>query len=134
MDLCRQKGFDGIEPDNIDGYLNETGFPITAMDQLTYNQWLADEGHARGLSVGLKNDLEQVADLLAYFDWALTEDCLAQGWCEQALPFIEAGKAVFTVEYSDVTSLDEICPDARRLGLEAVFKNRNVDRFRASCP
>ena len=29
MDLCKEKGFDGIEPDNIDGYINDTGFPLT---------------------------------------------------------------------------------------------------------
>ena len=28
IDLCKAKGFDGIEPDNIDGYLNNTGFPL----------------------------------------------------------------------------------------------------------
>ena len=29
FDECKAKGFDGIEPDNIDGYLNDTGFPLT---------------------------------------------------------------------------------------------------------
>ena len=60
MDLCRSKGFDGIELDNVDGYQNDTGFPLTASDQLTFNRALAASAHARGLSVGLKNDLDQV--------------------------------------------------------------------------
>src|SRR6266550_197751 len=30
LDLCQTKGFDGVEPDNIDGYANGTGFPLTA--------------------------------------------------------------------------------------------------------
>ena len=68
LDLCRDKGFDGIEPDNIDGYTNDTGFPLTYEDQIRYNLWLADEAHARGLSIGLKNDPDQVSDLLPYFD------------------------------------------------------------------
>jgi hypothetical protein len=34
------------------------------MRQLRYNVWLADEAHARGLSIGLKNDEEQVQGLL----------------------------------------------------------------------
>ena len=38
MKMCRQKGFDAIEPDNIDGYTNTTGFPLTARDQLAYNR------------------------------------------------------------------------------------------------
>ena len=64
FDLCKAKGFDGIEPDNIDGYTNNTGFPLTYQDQLNYNTWLANEAHARGLSIGLKNDDGQVDDLV----------------------------------------------------------------------
>jgi hypothetical protein len=30
MRMCASKGFDAIEPDNIDGYSNQTGFPLTA--------------------------------------------------------------------------------------------------------
>src|SRR5258707_827208 len=29
FDVCKSKGFDGLEPDNIDGYTNDTGFPLT---------------------------------------------------------------------------------------------------------
>ena len=36
--LCAQKGFDGVEFDNVDGYTNPTGFPLTAQDQLNYNE------------------------------------------------------------------------------------------------
>ena len=75
MELCEDKGFDGIEPDNVDGYLNDTGFDLTYEDQLRYNIWLANAAHEHGLSIGLKNDMDQAADLLAYFDWALNEQC-----------------------------------------------------------
>jgi hypothetical protein len=54
IDLCKEKDFDGIEPDNVDGYLNDTGFPLTYEDQLRYNVWLAEMAHERGLSIGLK--------------------------------------------------------------------------------
>ena len=40
MHSCRDKGFDGIEPDNIDGFLNNTGFDLTYEDQLAHI-WLA---------------------------------------------------------------------------------------------
>ena len=36
MDSCRDKGFDGIEPDNIDRFLNDTGYDLTSKDQLAY--------------------------------------------------------------------------------------------------
>jgi hypothetical protein len=39
FDLCRSKGFDGVEPDNVNGFTNPTGFPLTAADQLRFNRW-----------------------------------------------------------------------------------------------
>jgi len=135
LDLCKGKGFDAVEPDNIDGYANETGFPLTAADQLRYNSWLAQEAHQRGLSIGLKNDAEQAAELEPYFDWALTEDCFDGGWCEQMLPFIKAGKAVFAAEYTDTgISLDQFCPRAAELRVSAILKRRTLDALRITCP
>ena len=65
LDTCKAKGFDGVDPDNVDGYANDTGFPLTADDQLRFNRWLAAEAHARGLLVMLKNDGDQAAELVA---------------------------------------------------------------------
>ena len=138
LDLCRDKGFDGVEPDNIDGYANDTGFSLTYEDQLEYNRWLAGEAHARGLSIGLKNDDEQVTDLLPFFDWALAEDCFAQGWCQEVAPFVAAGKAVFAAEYTDDLDLDrfldDVCPLAGQMGLSAILKDRDLDAWRRGCP
>ena len=131
MDSCRDKGFDGIEPDNIDGYLNDTGFPLDYDDQLEYNIWLAETAHARGLSIGLKNDMDQAPELLAHFDWALNEECFRYEECETLLPFIEAGKAVFNVEYS--LEAGEFCAQARDMGFNSLKKNLDVDAWRESC-
>ncbi|GAL06248.1 endo alpha-1,4 polygalactosaminidase precusor precursor [Photobacterium aphoticum] len=68
--MAVQKGCDGVEPDNVDGYKNNTGFDLTADDQLTFNRLLANEAHARNLSIGLKNNVEQVPELVTYFDFA----------------------------------------------------------------
>ena len=62
---CRDKGFDAVEPDNVDGYANDTGFPLTAADQLTFNRRVAELAHRHGLAVGLKNDVEQVGELVS---------------------------------------------------------------------
>ena len=63
LDLATQKGCDGVEPDNMDGYTNNTGFSLSAIDQLAYNKFIANEARKRGLSVGLKNDLDQIIEL-----------------------------------------------------------------------
>ncbi len=135
LDLCREKGFDAVEPDNIDAYTNDTGFPLTYQDQLRYNAWLAQAAHARGLSIGLKNDPDQVLDLLADFDWALVEDCFAEGWCSRISPFISAGKAVFAAEYTDTgIKIEDFCQQAQLLGFSAIVKNRRLDAYRQACP
>ncbi len=135
LDLCKEKGFDAIEPDNIDGYLQDTGFPITYKDQIRYNKWLAYEAHTRGLSIGLKNDGEQAFDLLQDYDWALSEDCFADKWCEEFAQFPKSGKAVFMVEYSDKgMTLDKFCNKADELGFNGILKNRDLDAWREICP
>lgn len=134
LDLCKAKGFDGVEPDNVDGFQQDTGFEITAQDQLEYNQWLAQQAHARGLSVGLKNDGEQVEDLVEDFDFALVEECVSDGFCEQFKAFADAGKAVFIVEYTDGgVTLDELCATAKRREFFGLLKNRNLDAFEQTC-
>ena len=127
MDLCEAKGFDAIEPDNVDGFLNDTGFPLTYADQLAYNVWLAAAAHERGLSIGLKNDMEQIPDLLSHFDWALNEQCFEYEECETLLPFIEAGKPVFHVEYELET--DEFCQQARAMGFSSDEKGMGPGRL-----
>ena len=132
MDLCRQKGFDAVEPDNVDAFSNASGFPLTAADQLRYNIWLSEAAHARGLSVGLKNDLEQVPALVGYFDWALVEQCFEYDECQLLAPFTRARKAVFAVEYTLPTA--QFCAKARALGFNAMRKNLKLDAYRAACP
>jgi hypothetical protein len=135
MDLCRQKGFDGIEPDNLDGYQNETGFDLSEKDQLTFNRWLAEQAHRRNLSIGLKNDPDQIIELESSFDFALLEDCFQYGWCDRAAPFIAANKPVFAVEYSDKTkTISPYCQLAQKIGIDLFLKNRELDAFRQICP
>ena len=132
--MCREKGFDAVEPDNIDGYDNDTGFPITYDDQLRYNRWLASKAHALGLSIGLKNDAEQAAELVLEFDWALTEDCFDQGWCESMSPFLQAGKAVFAAEYSDTgVDFDRACAELPQAGFSLILKDRGLSAWRDAC-
>jgi endo-alpha-1,4-polygalactosaminidase (GH114 family) len=135
LDECISKGFDAVEPDNMDSFSNRTGFPITYEDQLKYNLWLAREAHARGLSIGLKNTPEMAVELEPFYDWAITEDCFSEGWCEEMIPFIRYGKPVFAAEYTDTgVTLDEICPQAELLGISLIYKNRELDGWTTYCP
>lgn len=101
LDLAVGQGCDGVEPDNVDGYDNGNGLGLNATEQLDYNRFLADQAHLRGLSVGLKNDLDQLEALEPWFDWALNEECLSYDECDRMAVFTGGGKAVFHVEYVD---------------------------------
>lgn len=135
LDLCLEKGFDGVEPDNLDGYQNATGFSITADDQLKFNRWLAQAAHERGLAIGLKNNPDQAHILVNEFDWITTENCFKQDWCEQASVFIQAGKPVFAIEYrQEGMQLNDFCDRAAKLQIDAILKNKSLDAWLAACP
>ncbi|MER5528040.1 endo alpha-1,4 polygalactosaminidase [Streptomyces sp. NPDC002677] len=131
FDMCRDKGFDAVEPDLVEGYGNDTGFHLTAADQIRYNRMIADIAHARGMSVGLKNDLPQIPQLLADFDFAVNEECAQYDECARLAPFVEADKAVFHVEYEEPPSA--FCAESRRLGLSSMQKKLELGVWRKPC-
>ena len=129
--LAVQKGCDGVDPDNVDGYVNETGFPLSTDDQLAYNLFLSNAAHQNGLGIGLKNDLEQAEILLPFFDWALSEQCFYYKECSLLLPFAQAGKAVFVIEYQ--MTPEEFCSQANGMNFNALQKKIQLDAFRFAC-
>jgi hypothetical protein len=131
LDACHKKGFDGVDPDNLNGFENRTGFPLTADDQRQFNAWLANEAHARGLSIGLKNDGTQSAALAPYFDWVIVEECIEQRNCREYSPFTRARKAVFEIEYRKPTR--RACAEVKRRRLSVVFKTPVLTARRRTC-
>ena len=75
LDIAKEKGCDGVDPDNMDGYTQKSGFTISYDEQLAYNRFIASLSHNRSMAVGLKNDLEQIKDLVDDFDFAVNEEC-----------------------------------------------------------
>jgi hypothetical protein len=135
LDLCQAKGFDAVEPDNMEIYTNDTGFPLTYADQLRFALWLAEESHARGLAIGQKNASDQVADLVNIYDFAITEDYFYYGDAESMLPYITAGKSVFAAEYTDMdVDFPAACAWGREYKVSFILKNRDLDAWREICP
>jgi hypothetical protein len=132
MDVCQQKGFDAVEPDNVDGYANNSGFRLTYADQIVYNRMLAEEAHERGLAIALKNDTAQVKSLVDGFDFAVVEECFAYRECGRYAPFVHAGKAVFLAEY-DTQKKATRCQKARQLDFGLIFKKINLGPWRRAC-
>jgi hypothetical protein len=99
--VCHDKGFDAVEPDNLDSYENDPGFATTAADQLAYNEWIATTVHGLGLAVFQKNDLDQVVALQPSFDGILDEECNKYSECSSLAPYTAAGKPVWDAEYKE---------------------------------
>lgn len=136
LDRAVDAGCDGVEPDNADGYLNETGFDLTAADQLDFNQFVARAAHRRGLLVGLKNDLDQIPELVDLFDFAVNEQCHEFDECDLNGPFIDADKPVFNAEYASefVDDPSSVCANALELGVRTLILPLDLDgSFRISC-
>jgi endo-alpha-1,4-polygalactosaminidase (GH114 family) len=137
--MCKSKGFNAVDFDNVDGYANNTGFRLTAADQLRYDVFLANTAHRLGLAVALKNDLSQIPVLIRYFNFAVDEQCFQYAECTTKQnggfgldEFTRAGKAVFDIEYS--LPLREFCPAARRDHFNALRKHLSLDAWRQACP
>ncbi len=140
LDLARTKGCDAVEPDNVDAYANKNGLNITAAQQLDYNRFLSDQAHARGLAVGLKNDLDQVAALEGAFDFAVNEQCHEYDECGLLKPFVTADKPVFVAEYKSAYrtnsggARDKLCATSRVEGVHTLVLPEALDNsFRYSC-
>ena len=129
--MCARKGFDGVDFDNVDGFTNDTGFPLTKRDQLRYLRFLARAAHARGLAAGLKNLPRLARELEPRWQFAVNEQCFEYHECEEYRAFIEAGKPVFNVEYS--LEVEDFCPKANEWGFTSQRKDRELSARREAC-
>lgn len=140
LDTARSKGCDGVEPDNVDGYSNTTGFPLTAAHQLDYNKFLANAAHSRGLAIALKNDVDQLSALEPYFDMALNEQCNEYSECGGYSVFTSKGKPVFNAEYASKyrtnkkQARDKLCSAMNAAGIKTLVLALELDdTYRYAC-
>ena len=137
FEMIKRKGFDAIEPDNLDGYGNVTGFDISLDDTKLFCNYIIDLAHSLGLGIGQKNMPELTLIYCSKFDWALTEDAFQQGWQQEMLPYINKNKPVFAVEYTDKTSqnnfVTQVCPVASSMRYSCILKNRMLDKWIYFC-
>ena len=134
LDRCAEKGFHGVEGDNVDAFDQRipdsngvvrkgTSFGITRAQSVDYVLWLAQEAHKRGLAFGLKNAVTISAEVVDEVDWLLTESCFAYSWCAEARIFIDSNKPVFMTEYVEyVPDFSAACSEAKGAGFNAIYR------------
>jgi hypothetical protein len=119
---CAAEGFDAVEPDNMDGYENTTGFPLTAASQLAYNEWVANAVHSLGMAVFQKNDPDQSATLQPYFDGVIDDQCNQYDECSSFDPYLAAGKPVLNAEYK-ASQMTKACAADNKAGIMGALFN-----------
>jgi len=139
LDLALAKGCDGVDPDNIDGFDNDTGFKLTNVTAIDYLTFLASAAHARGLSIGLKNGGAIAKQTVDMMQWEINEQCEVYNECSDFQPFIAAGKPVFHIEYPDSAptvdpvTKSTICGDNTTVGFSTLIKKMKLDEWALPC-
>lgn len=138
LDRAVQKGCDGVEPDNVDGYSNDSGFNLTPKNQIDYNSFIANEAHKRNLAVGLKNDVEQLDALQPLFDFAVNESCNAEQECPGYRVFTQLNKPVLNAEYAAVyrtaAGQKKLCAASKAANIRTLVLAKKLDdSYRFSC-
>jgi hypothetical protein len=82
--VCAKAGVDGVEVDNIDGWENGSGFPLTPQDTEAWLAQVANAAHALSMFVIWKNDAALASFGVRYFDGALAEQCFEYEECTTA--------------------------------------------------
>jgi hypothetical protein len=134
LQTAKNKGCEGIEPDLDDLQTYPTQpFKITQAQQVAYNTFLIQTGHAMGMSVGLKNgpDPGGTFDTQMYnagADWVLNEECNQFDECGGYNVFIAGGRAVFQVEYLDNQNVpyggtNGTCARNNQAGFDGIVKD-----------
>ncbi|GAB2608573.1 hypothetical protein Aab01nite_60880 [Paractinoplanes abujensis] len=99
ISTCASKGFQGVEPDNLDSY-SRSGGRLKKADALAYAASLAAYAHGKKLAIGQKNtaDLSAAESRTAGFDFAVAEEC--GEWDECDAYTSTYGNNVVVIEYT----------------------------------
>ena len=128
MQMCRAKGFDALEPDNLQNDENVSDGSISTPQQLDFNGWIADRAHENGLAVFQKNGPDKILQrdrtgkmMVEKFDGILNEQCQEYAECGSLAEYTERGKLALNVEYRRSVALD--CISFLASGVNALKKD-----------
>ena len=133
------KGCDGVDPDNIDGYENDTGFDLTKDNGVDYVRFLAKTAHKAGMSYGLKNGGAIVDRVIDVSQWCVNEQCVKYDECDLYQPFIKQNKPVFHIEYTPKDPapsefVSKVCNNPKAKGFSTLIKHLSLNAWTTTCP
>lgn len=129
LQLCQEKGFDGVDADGVDGYLHDTGFALTVAEQIAFDGEVIRLARRAHLAAGLRLPPGQIGLLGLDPDFAVTVNCFASPDCPMFARITGVGRPVFDIEYGDTT----FCPLALVYRISAIRKRPGLDAWRQTC-
>jgi hypothetical protein len=137
--LAAQNGCDAVDPDNVDGYENNPGFPLTKADSVNYVQFLVQTAHDAGLACGLKNGGDFLSEVVDVADFCVNEQCVQYNECKLYQPFIQQNKPVFHIEYTAKTPapasfVKKSCQNPDAKGFSTLIKHLSLNAWTTVCP
>jgi len=129
MQVASDKGCHALEPDNVDGYANDSGFDLTKNDQITFLKDLSKAAKDLGLLIGLKNSDGLVNDLEPFFDFSIVESCYKYNECCRYDPFVRNGKPVFAIEYNGGKKNNNLCDKFKSKDFSLILGNYAVSKL-----
>ena len=114
MIKARERGFFGVDVDNVDFHGRETGFDNSKEAAIDYVRFLAETAHASGLKFSLKNAILLIPHVKDVVDMYQNESCHKYDECDA----YDGLSPVFNVEYERPKKL------LRRPGFYSILKDR----------
>ncbi len=136
LDVCVEKGFDLVEYDNME-IDPDPGFDTSPAEVVAYVEALLDATEQRGLGAIHKNATD-LMELEPRFEVLLLEDCVLWDFCDEAQPYLDAGKPVFNAEYPESWDdegedfeLESVCESAGEVS--TLIKKLELDASSVVC-
>jgi uncharacterized repeat protein (TIGR01451 family) len=142
LKMCADKGFDSLEPDNLQNDENAGG-KVSLQQQLDFNGWIADAAHEVGLAAFQKNGPDKILlkdstgkMMVEKFDAILNEECQQYTECAPLAEYVKRGKLALNTEYSQALN----CTTSNTYVINSIKKDLgltggNMSGYaRQSCP
>lgn len=148
--LAASKGCDAVDADNVDVYdyvtagsagANLAG--LTTTTSIDYLTFLANEAHALGMAIGLKNAGGVLTAVEPLFQFSVSESCVTYSECAIYKPFLNSNKPAFAIQYpwtsntqttvSDKTRTKYCNGNSKIAGMTVLLKHSNLDAWIYQC-
>ncbi|KAF7587305.1 hypothetical protein BBP40_007414 [Aspergillus hancockii] len=144
LDMAKEKNCDGVDPDNVDAYDNDNGIDMSKEDSANFMMWLANEAHARNMSIGLKNAGAIIPAVIDNMQWSVNEQCAQYNECNTYAAFTAKNKPVFHIEYpkgDDTNNEEQVSTQQKKNACDfegsdkfsTVIKNMKLDNWIQTC-